>query len=939
MKPIPYGEIENNGVISFGPFLVYRASRLIERDGEAIPLGGRAFDILACLLENAGQVVDKAELLRRVWPNNIVEEGSLRFQINALRKALGEGRYIANVAGQGYTFVANVSRRSRKPPADTALRTARPLPPRPRRLIGRAQVLETLAQQLLEHRFVTIVGAGGVGKTSVAIALAHALAPSFDGDTCFFDVGNVVNSELLIGGLASALRVPMQTAGAAPGITTFLQQRRMLLVLDGCEANVDAAADLAEQIFRETPHVHILVTSREVLRADGEHVHRLLPLDYPQAGTGQTVQEALGFAAVQLFVERAASSLDGFVLSDGEAPLVSAICRKLDGLALAIELAAGRIGAYGVAEVARQLESEFALMWPARRTAVARHQTLSATLGWSYQLLSLREQLAFRRLSVFAGSFTLEMAASVVADANVPPCEAMELLGSLVSKSLVQFKLEAARGSYRLLDMTRSYAFDRLGEMDEVREMASRHARLVLRLLEDDAIGGQNGTAHPGQLLDDVGAAIEWSLSQNGDLASGAALAAASAPFWLRAGLLVECRFWMTRVLAAIGESALNAHRRLAIQAAVASAETFTDGFTRDSFNSWLSAFEIAKSLGDVEQQLTCLIVLWAHKIRAPQYDDARMLAAQVDELAAAVPGIRAMADWMLGITGHHLGQLAAARGRFEQSLAGDTLAARQVMMMQFGYDRRIPTLGVLGNLHWLEGRPDQALGLGAVAVSEARHLPYPVPLCEALTWQALTLYLRGDDLGQLEILLDEAVTHARRHFIESYVGLGLALKGLNAFRTGLTGSTLVSEGLALLAKSNYEVFHPLFLTDFARLRAQGGARLHEGEICALLEMETSRREDWTSAEVKRNLGEILLLRGDMSGAAQLFADAADCAQRQGALSWGLRAALSRARSATGPQARRQNREHLEGLLQRFAEGRQTADVQAASSFLKNSLN
>jgi predicted ATPase/DNA-binding winged helix-turn-helix (wHTH) protein len=939
MKPIPDGEIEKSGVISFGPFLVNRASRLIERDGEAVPLGGRAFDILACLLESAGQVVDKAELLRRVWPNNIVEEGSLRFQINALRKALGEGRYITNVAGQGYTFVAPVSRLSRKPPADMALRTARPLPPRPRRLIGRAQVLETLAQQLLEHRFVTIVGAGGVGKTSVAIALAHALAPSFDGDTCFFDVGNVVNSELLIGGLASALRVPMQTAGAAPGITTFLQQRRMLLVLDGCEADVDAAADLAEQIFRETPHVHILVTSREALRADGENVHRLLPLDYPEPGTGQTVQEALGFAAVQLFVERAASSLDGFVLSDGEAPLVSAICRKLDGLALAIELAAGRIGAYGVAEVARQLESEFALMWPARRTAVARHQTLSATLGWSYQLLSPREQLVFRRLSVFAGSFTLEMVASVVADANVPPGEAMELLGSLVSKSLVQFKMEAARGSYRLLDMTRSYAFDRLGEMDEVGEMASRHARLVLRLLEDDAVRGQNGAAHPGQLLDDVGAAIEWSLSQNGDLATGAALAAASAPFWLRAGLLVECRFWMTRVLAAIGEPALNAHRRLAIQAAVASAETFTDGFTRDSFNSWLSAFEIAKSLGDVEQQLTCLIVLWAHKIRAPQYDDARTLAAQVDELAAAVPGIRAMADWMLGITGHHLGQLAAARGRFEQSLAGDTLPARQVMMMQFGYDRRIPTLGVLGNLHWLEGRPDQALDLGTVAVSEARHLPYPVPLCEALTWQALTLYLRGDDLGQLEILLDEAVTHARRHFIESYVGLGLALKGLNAFRTGLTGSTLVSEGLGLLAKSNYEVFHPLFLTDFARLRAQSGARLHEAEICALLELETGRREDWTSAEVKRNLGEILFLRGDASGAAQLFADAAVCAERQGALSWGLRAALSRARSATGPQSRRQNREHLEGLLQRVAEGRQTADVQAASSFLKNNLN
>jgi predicted ATPase/DNA-binding winged helix-turn-helix (wHTH) protein len=939
MKPISDGEIENSGVISFGPFLVNRASRLIERDGESVPLGGRAFDILACLLENAGQVVDKAELLRRVWPNNIVEEGSLRFQINALRKALGEGRYIANVAGQGYSFVAPVSRLSGNPPVEAPRRSARPLPPRPRRLIGRNQVLETLALQLLEHKFVTIVGSGGVGKTSVALALAHALAPSFDGDTCFFDVGSVVNSQLLAGGLASALGVPMQTAGAAPGITTFLQRRRMLLVLDGCEANVDAAADLAERIIQETPHVHILVTSREALRADGEHVHRLLPLDYPEPGTGHTVQEALRFAAVQLFVERAASSMDGFVLTDREAPLVSAICWKLDGLALAIELAAGRIGAYGVLEVAHQLESELALQWPARRTAVARHQTLSATLGWSYQLLSPREQLVFRRLSIFTGAFTLEMAASVVADENVMSGVATELLGSLVSKSLVQFKLEAARGSYRLLDMTRSYAIDKLGEMNEVHEMASRHARLVLHLLGDDAGHGHNGAAHSSELLDDVGAAIEWSLSQNGDPAIGAALAAASAPIWLRAGLLVECRFWMTRVLAAIGEPALNAHRRLAIQAAIASAETFTDGFTSESFGSWQNAFEIAKSLGDVEQQLTCLIVLWAHKIRAPQYDDARVLAGQVDELAAMVPGIRAMADWMLGITEHHLGQLAVARGRFERSLAGDTLQARQSMMLQFGYDRRIPTLGVLGNLHWLEGKPDQALRIGAAATSEARQLPYPVPLCEALTWQALTLYLCGQGPGQLEILLDETVAHARHYFIESYVGLGLALKGLNAFRTSLTGSTLISEGLALLAKSNYEVFHPLFLTEFARLRAESGALLHEGEICALLEMEIGRQEDWTSAEAKRNLGEIMLLRGDADRAAQLFADAASCAERQGALSWGLRTSLSRARSASGPASRRQSREHLGGLLQRFAEGRETADVQAANLFLENGLN
>src|ERR1700761_889982 len=301
MKPIPDGEIEKGGVISFGPFMVDRASRLIERDGEPVSLGGRAFDILSCLLENAGQVVDKTELLRQVWPNSIVEEGSLRFHISALRKALGEGRYIANVAGQGYSFVAPVSRPADGRAAEIRLTSARPLPARPRPLLGRDQVLQVLAEQLLEHRFVTMVGPGGVGKTSVALTLAHDLASRFEGDICFFDVGGVFNPELLAGALASALGIPVQPGSAAPGIVTFLQRRRMLLVLDGCEPGVEAAAVLAEQLFRETPQVHLLATSREALRADGEHVHRLAPLDYPSAGEGQTAEGAPRFPAGAAF--------------------------------------------------------------------------------------------------------------------------------------------------------------------------------------------------------------------------------------------------------------------------------------------------------------------------------------------------------------------------------------------------------------------------------------------------------------------------------------------------------------------------------------------------------------------------------------------------------------------------------------------------------------
>jgi predicted ATPase/DNA-binding winged helix-turn-helix (wHTH) protein len=923
--------------LAFGAFSLLTAQRRLERDGSPVQLGDKAFEILRTLVEHAGQIVGKVELLSQA---SIANDDSLRFHIAALRKALGEGRYIANIAGQGYSFVAPVSRRLVDRSPERRRTSARALPARPRPLVGRDQALRDLAEQLLEHRFVTVVGPGGVGKTSVALTLAHDLASRFDGDVCFFDVGSIYNPEFLAGGLGAALGIPGQPSDATPGIVPFLSRRRMLLVLDGCEPGVEVAALLAEQLFREAPHVHLLATSREALRADGEHVYRLFPLDYPAAGAGQTAAEALDFAAVRLFVERVASSQHDYELTDEEAPLVSEVCRKLDGLALAIELAAGRVDAYGVREVARQLESQFALLWPARRTAVARHQTLNATLGWSHQLLTPRERTAFRRLSVFSGGFTLQMATAVIADEEVSEVEATELLGSLVSKSLVQFSRDGSYGVYRLLDMTRSYAFDRLAEANEAGLMAERHARLIRRLLEDGGVSGRGEAANrTSDLLDDVSSAIEWSLSPEGDLDTAGALAAASAPIWLQAGLLVECRFWMSRVHNAVEPAVLGPARELAIQSARASAETFTDGFTEASFKSWKRCYDTAIALGDVAEQVACLVVLWAHRIRSPDYEDALELARKAEDLVRPSPdrGARALADWMSGISHHHLGQLATAKVYLERSLAGDTLEARQAMMAQFGYDRRIPSIGVLSNLHWLEGRPDAALELGAAAVSEARHSPYPVPLCEALTWQALNLHLRGDDTCEVDALLDEALAQARPHFIESYVGLSLALKGLNAAQDDdRTRCDLVSQGLGLLSKSHYEVFHPLVLSELARRRTQAGVHLGDDEVSELLRLDAGDLENWSSAEVGRNLGEVLLRQGDEGRALQLFADAADCAERQGALSWGLRAALSIARSAKDRSSQRRSRERLAELLERFDEGRETADVQAAVRFLAN---
>ena len=922
-----------DGVV-FGPFRFLAGRRRLERDGAPVPLGGKAFDILKVLLERPGEVVTKPELLRQVWPGAIADEGSLRFHIAALRKALGEGRYIANVAGQGYSFVAAIGPAADAPAPEAKAPPLR-LPPRPRRLVGREEVIETLGDQLLAHRFVTVVGPGGVGKTSVVLALAHDLALEFEGDVCFFDVGSVFDPTLFVGGLASALGIPMKGAGAFPGVIPFLRKRRMLLILDGCEPNVEAAAAIAEDICREAPQVHLLATSREALRAEGEYVHRLFPLSYPAVDAGRTAEEALAYSAVQLFVDRVASIQHGFALTDEDASRVGQICRKLDGLALAIELAAGRVEAYGVREVSRQLDSQFALMWPGRRTAVARHQTLKATLGWSHQLLSAREQVVFRRLCVFAGPFTLKMATAVVQDAELPLSEVTELLGGLVAKSLVQFGMDSQRDVYRLLDITRSYAFEKLSEAGEVQIIADRHAEFVRQRLEA-APAEEDGGLSPVELLGDVRVALEWSFSPQGDLARAGALAAASAPIWLQCGLLNECHFWMARTLEASKGLILDPQRKLAIQSAFASSLLFTQGFSEASYQSWAHTLTTAQSLDCPHQQLAILLVMWGYKIRSPNYPEALALAQKAQAFMAAVEdtGKRALGDGILGISYHHLGELETARPLLEQALAGDTPQARQEMRSQYGYDRRVPQLATLSNLYWLEGRPGQALRLSAMGLAEARRSPHPVPLCGAMTWHALTLHLRGDPPAEIAPLLDEAISYAQAHFIESYEGFALALRGLNLVARGdIAATATVAEGLKLLSKTAFEAFHPLFRTECGRLKVEAGLRLAEFEIADLLQFETYP-EHWASAEVRRNLGEILLLHGRPDRAEGLFRHALDQAERQGARAWGLRAALSLARMGAGGTPSAEARRLLETLCGQIIEGETTVDVRAARRFL-----
>ena len=465
--------------ISFGPFRLLPTRRLLLEGNEPVHLGSRALDLLIALIERPGEVVGKSELIARVWPHAFVVEGNLKLHIAALRRALADGqagnRYISTVSGRGYCFVAPITRSVRPLSATARQLATEPLSNLPvplTRVIGRDEVISRISSQLTHHRLITLVGTGGIGKTSVAVATAERLAYNYEHGVWFVDLTAIKNPGLLPGAISSSVGLDIPAEDAPAELLSFLSDKRMLIVLDNCEHLIKAAAAFALQVLRAAPCVQILATSREPLSVEGERLHHVQSLEFPPVLPGLGAAEALEYPAIQLFVERAVNALGEFTLRNVDVPTVVDICRKLDGIPLAIELAASSIDALGLRGVISRLDRRLGLPAIRRREAAPRHQTLRASLDWSYRLLTEEEQRALRRLSVFGGSFTIDAAVAVAADPTYPESDMVDRVVALVAKSLVTVEADGSFTRLRLLATTRAYAHDKLAESGEADAIA-----------------------------------------------------------------------------------------------------------------------------------------------------------------------------------------------------------------------------------------------------------------------------------------------------------------------------------------------------------------------------------------------------------------------------------------------------------------------------------
>lgn len=945
---MPTGLDEARDGLSFGPFHLLVRGRLLTRDGIPVELGARALDLLIALISSPYEVLGKADLIARVWPDVIVEEGSLRFHMNGLRKALGDGRdgarYIATLPGRGYCFVAPVS--PAQGPSDRApvrFRHAN-LPCRLDPTFGREDDVRRLSALLDRSRIVTIVGAGGVGKTTVAMTVAHHLSAAFDGAVLFVDLGMLSDPDLVASALASMLDLPVGSGDVRPSLMAYLRDRRILLILDTCEHLVDSVAMLAAAIVEGAPRVRILATSREALRIDGERVYKLDALACPPEEAGMAAEAILSFPAARLFVDRAEASGASLDLGAANAGIVADICRKLDGVALAIELAARRVESCGLRQTAALLEQHLALEWPGLRTAPPRQKTLQSTLDWSFGLLTGPERQVLRRLSIFVGYFALDAALEVVAGADLDRPAVFGAIESLVGKSMVASVPIGATMRYRLLDTTRAYALELQGGEAERAELAARHAGYCRHWLEqfgEDWSALSTGTERTPHFvaLNNVRAALEWCFGPEGDVRIGVGLAAAAAPVFLSIGLISECHRWSECAISALADAAPDGLDEMHLQAALGISRMHMFG-RRDGAHAALSrSLEIAERRGDALDRLRILVELYMLHLRAGEFNTALHYARRSAAEAATSDSKATVAHgrFILGSSLHFCGDLRQARLELERP-PGNEPRSRRTSANYLGFEEKGLFGGILARNLWLQGHPDQAATRARQTIADAAARDHSLTLCIALICGVVVSLWCGD-LASAEEQVERLIARAQSYSLLPYVFVGRGFEGVVAIRRDNSeyGVETLARSLEKLHSATYEAYtSPLEIS-----LVEGLAKLGRCDE-ALIQIDRTIRRVETNGDLCY-LPEALRVRAnallatpnpsadEVEGA---FTRALALSRRQDSRGWELRTATDLAAFWARRGRSADARALLRPVLEQFEEGLGTPDLKAAEALL-----
>jgi predicted ATPase/DNA-binding winged helix-turn-helix (wHTH) protein len=943
-------------VYASGGWEIDLARRELRSRGAPVPLGGRAFEVVAELVQSAGELVSKADLTERVWPRTFVDEGALRVHIAAIRKAFGPDRdMLATTVGRGYQLRGSWKIRQGSAPAAQAAvepmqvpaeRSSTNLPVATFGLVGRSSMVPYVRELLSAYRVVTLTGPGGIGKTALALEVARSLSPEFGGDRLLVELASLSNPELVPSALAGVLAVKMEGEEiSAESVARAIGTRELLLILDNCEHVVDAVAGLTETIVSRCPATTILATSREVLRIDGEHVYRVPPLSVPPENRAGP-NNGHGHAAVELFIARAKALGSSFRPDEENFGAIAAICRRLDGIPLAIEFAAARAAMLTPPEIAALLDDRFKFLTTGRRTALPRHQTLRATLDWSYDLLPDTEAQVLRHLAVFAGDFLLDAAIAVIGD--IAAASVTEQLANLVAKSLVVTDLRGQNPPYRLLDTTRAYALEKLLGDGEYRDAARRHAEYYRGFLaqaeaESETKPQAEWLSIYGRHIDNVRASLNWAFGPDGDPQTGVALTASAVPLWVQLSLLGECRERVELALARLDSSATDAARlRMQLSAALGWSLMYGVGRAREAGPAWATTLELADQLDDREYRLRALWGLCIDQFNNGEFRKALEFAHRFVDAAANSTDATdfVMADRLLATSLHYLGDQNSARHHIERVIAHLADLTSKPRIVRFRFDLRVSTHYFQARILWLQGFADQALRTVERNIEEGRASGHALTFCSVLGQGACPIALLAGDLDAAEHYCAALLDHTERNPIRLWNLWARCFKGIVMAKRGD-----IAAGLAVLRSELERAGEARFLPRFLLPLGEFAACLGEaGEVAqglatvdqALARCE-ARDERWYVAELMRIKGVLLLGESQhqsVSAAEQCFGEALEVARRQGALFWELRSALNLARLRISQDRRDDARQVLAPVYEKFSEGFGIADLRDARAML-----
>ncbi len=930
----------------FGGFALQPSLRRLEKDGVPVNLGGRALDILIVLVERAGEIVTHQQLQDRVWQNVTVEPSSLRVQMRALRKALGEsqdgGQYIVNIAGRGYCFVAPVARAlTRK--AELAVAGDSPLP-RLTPLVGRDAAVRSVIARLVETRFVTIAGTGGVGKSAVAAAVTHALVPAFGGAVVFLDLGDVTSPHAahVMLGRAALRRVIGAEEEAVQGLVDALQGKRLLIVLDCCDHIAGAMGELAATLVRETADVHVLATNRERLGGAGEAAITLPPLACPTDADAVPVDALSGYASVRLLTDLVRRQSDGAQPADTDMRALARMTRQLDGLPLALELAAASIAQNGIAQTEAMIGSRFALFMTNPDTKMPRHASLSAALDWSYAQLTAEQRMIFRNIAVFAGPFTMDGIRDVAADTDIDAGIITDSAMALLNKSMIYRESGTESLRYRMLDTTRAFGMSKLLTFGDGELVKRRHATHILHYLtRANAAARGLSTARMSEGLTDtihnIRAALEWCFSDYGDVLLGARLAAASAHVFNTLFLHTEIRGWLVKALSKLDEHWTGTQLELDIRVGILMNTMEPDDVHQIPLQL-AAIIALADTIGNHHWRVEaraweCMLMAQRRPINTTlaRAQTLRDITLKSDDFPT-----RLLGDWLLGLAYHLQGALHQV-APLCASAATLAFSTESIYFSGAQAHARIGAVGSMARTLWLQGQPDAALRVARAAMGQLRGTaPYRIVrvfLVPLFIWAGACQ--DAEDL--LATIHQEAAQDIDVAFAHMYEG-ALYLRRGNAVKA----SAILQDGFDRLKQNTYG--------RFTTIAEQGIVAIHLAEALAMQGQFTSARRAIDSAsaiseelgdsfftpERYRVMGVVMTIAPPSltSDAGVWFQRAIDCARRQGSLSFELRAAtdLARFSLARGHAARAYG--ILTHTYERFTEGFDTPDLVEARNLL-----